>query len=384
MKQEILWLIPIALAPLLVVIMGWLWQRRRGEVSQDREPFDVEAAVRERIEADAGIQGLYADLDFAPWLEWKLKAQIHSLEELIVTTIPDFGRFRNAVTDLGARFDSSVDPEDPALHVLARGEEGSLVRELISAGDDPPRVLALLNQDPVHDALPFLVEIPYYKEGILTWRTPVGVSVIRKGPGDPALFAHRLHEIESLVRTAKIRRDPRLEEDVLDAISRLRRDLHSPTAYFPAPLRALEERIDEWQKDVPTIDKRKQLDTFVRAMVIIQKRFGTASEKDVSESLEEVFAQSRRYLGAPWLQSPGLTNTIVSLVLQVERCRCKQSADRRVLDAIRAEVEAGVYDPEENMRRLRDLEEHGYHVNSLIYSILKRIPDSPTPSGRPD
>ena len=149
-------------------------------------------------------------------------------------------------------------------------------------------------------------------------------------------------------------------------------------------LRALEERIDEWQKDVPTIDKRKQLDTFVRAMVIIQKRFGTASEKDVSESLEEVFAQSRRYLGAPWLQSPGLTNTIVSLVLQVERCRCKQSADRRVLDAIRAEVEAGVYDPEENMRRLRDLEEHGYHVNSLIYSILKRIPDSPTPSGRPD
>ena len=104
----------------------------------------------------------------------------------------------------------------------------------------------------------------------------------------------------------------------------------------------------------------------------------------VSESLEEVFAQSRRYLGAPWLQSPGLTNTIVSLVLQVERCRCKQSADRRVLDAIRAEVEAGVYDPEENMRRLRDLEEHGYHANSLIYSILKRIPDSPTPSGRPD
>jgi hypothetical protein len=375
-KQEILWLILTALALLLAGSLRWLRQRRR-RITQGGKPLDIECVVRDRIEGDHGIRRLYTELSFEPWLEWKLEAHLNLLEELIVTTIPKFGQFRKAIQSLEARFsDSFAAQGDPlqTLHGLFKGESGSLVRELIAAGDDRPRVLSLLNRNPVYDPLPFLVDIPFYKEGRLTWRTPVGVSVIRKGPKDTALFTRKLGEIEDLVRTAKIQREPQRKDDVLKAISKLQRDLGSPTAYFPTSLRTLGGCLRNWQRDVPTFDKRKQLDHFLGKLVTIEHKFDVAETKEIARSGDGL-SLAQCYLEGPWMQSPRVTNKVIALLLRVEQARCKGLATHRVLRTVLAEIVVDAHDPGESMRRLRQLEERGHFVNSLIYSLLHLVTD---------
>ena len=381
MKQEILWLIPTVFALLLAVSLIWLRQRRR--ITQVAKPFDIECVIREKIEGDDDIRRLYSELDFAPWLEWELEANIKALEELIVTTIPKFGQFRKAIQAIEARFSDTYNvPGDPALQTLQelfKGESGSLIRELIAAGDDRSRVLSLLNQNNLYAPLPFLVDIPFHKEGRLTWRTPVSVSVVRKGPKDTALFTCKLHEIENLVKTAKIQRESQRKEDVLKSISKLRRDLRSPTAYFPTSLRAVRDCLRNWQINVPTFDKRNRLDNFLEELFTIEHKFSVVGTKEIARSRDGLsLAQS--YIEGPWMQSARVTNKIVTLLLRVEQARCKSLITQRVLTTVLSEIVVDAYDPGESMRRLRQLEQRGYFVNSLIYSLLNLVTDD---NGKP-
>ncbi len=382
---------PAVIVVLCLILVGsgiWFYVRKKkaralaASLAEAVDDWDLGSEVRKKIESDSGIRFLYSRLGFAPWLERKLEEQTGELAHLILASIPDFRAFRKAVSELQVRYESTAVADDPIARAWTQRKDDDLLAEVVEAGDDQPRVLALLNRDPVHEPLPFLVEMPFYRDGKLTWRTPVGVSLIRKTPGDPAWFAHRLYEIESLVRTAKIRRSTRLTQGVLQALGRLRKDLRAPFAYFPTGLKELEGRLADWLEDVPngvSRDRRAQLDCLISELVSIQhatSREGWAEAGDFAEFRDSVTQQTRRYLDSPWLHTDGLTQALLVHLLDVELPRCEHAKAKRLLDAVREEVRAGFYDGEENARRLRQLETHGFFVNSLVYSLL-RLSDRP-------
>lgn len=74
----------------------------------------------------------------------------------------------------------------------------------------------------------------------------------------------------------------------------------------------------------------------------------------------------------PWLTTYILTTLLTAeLATLPEEARDQTSSPARVLRLIRDEVTSGYYDREETIRRLRQQEERGLYVHSLIYPLLR-------------
>jgi hypothetical protein len=98
---------------------------------------------------------------------------------------------------------------------------------------------------------------------------------------------------------------------------------------------------------------------------------------EVTNFKEMAQKHTRVYLESPWMQTPWLTNYILTNLLDSELVPLRKRAQRKptspvgMLQLIRDEVASGRYDSDENIRRLRQQEEKGLYIHSLVYPLLR-------------
>jgi len=370
----------------IYLLFSYLKNRRPpdGAGEGPESPWDGEGEVRRLIGSTEEVRALYERLGYFPDLAWKAEGFVGELKGLIRAEIPDFAAFRKFLSDLPGQTcpQGSGDGQD-----APSTEDGNdrLLREVLAAGDDPEIVLDLLNRAPVDESMAYLEQLPFYKDGQLIWRTPIDLSILRKGPSDPARFARLLQDLEKLVQTPRPFKDERAGREILELTARLRKDLTRENAYFPTPLRGLEARVAQWASHLPDEAAREmkgQLDGLIGDLVSLRHVFGRAGGQPLSEEKAVLFKEAARrqaktYLDLPWMHTPWLTACLLTnlfdseLALLPPKAFRKPSGPAAVLRRVREEVASTQYDGEENIRRLQQQEERGFFVHSLVYSLLR-------------
>jgi hypothetical protein len=259
---------------------------------------------------------------------------------------------------------------------------------------DRAAVLAVLDRAPVEEALPFVEQIPLVRGGEVTWRTPVELALLRKRPADPVRFERLLEELERLVRGARLARREKARTELTEAIARVRRDARRDGAYMPTSLQALEPALLDWllRAEAPaTLRKREQLEELLAGLLRARRDLAQAAliERGLIEAvlIESVRAQAQLYASSPWVQAPELTGQVLTNLLDAELALLPPASPATLADSaavlrrVRGEVASGHYDGEETARRLRQQEEHGIYVHSLVYALLRvsRLPSDATP-----
>jgi len=377
-------LLPVVCLSVPVLRRG---QRRR-EGTPQKKVWERDQTVRDLIDSEAGIRKLYADLGFYPQIEWRLDRLIRQMKGQIRAEVPDFASLRavlkGILTQRGKEGNGGADPMSQA---WAQKGEDALLLAVLAAADDEGKVLELLNRDAVGEPLPFVEQLPFLRDGTLVWRTPMGLSVIRKRPSNPTHFSSLLYELEHLVRTTEIRRSPRGRNGVLEAISRLKRDLQREDAYFPTSLMTLGSKVSEWlyeAQEPVRRGRREQLDRLLEEMTVLWHAHGLGDEgrrrvaaSQAADFRDAAQRQTKAYLDVPWMHRPCLTDYLLRSLIDSELVALRwwqmltPFAPGRVLKLVRREVTSGQYDGEENIRRLRQQERKGFFVNSLIYALLR-------------
>jgi hypothetical protein len=232
---------------------------------------------------------------------------------------------------------------------------------------------AALNADPVHDQVPFVEQIPVLKNGAITWQSPVHHSLIRRRAADPLLFRSTLAELEKLFGTPHPARAEAARLSVLEAIERLRRELDRDTSYLPTPLQYLEAKLADYRTSSlkPKAQEWMQiLLSVLDGVVVLRNELETRGRFEVRALAE----QGVRYVAAPRIHTPGLTSYILTLLLdkRLETVTRRMSRSHlKAMDLIRVEVMGGSYDAAETADRLRRLEKLGFHIPSVVYSLLR-------------
>ncbi|HEX7184909.1 MAG TPA: hypothetical protein VF756_23990 [Thermoanaerobaculia bacterium] len=339
------------------------------------ETRDEEAELRRTVDGSEELLALYARLGDLPQVERECERLLAGLKGLIRAEIPDFAAFEAALAQLEKEQDGF------------RSENEELLREILAARGDRAAVLRLLNRDPVGQLLPFVEQIPIVRNGEVVWRTPQELALVRKRPVDPKRFEALLDDLDRVVRTSPLRRKPAARDAVLAAIVRVRRDARRENAYMPTPLRALEDEMDVWlhrSQDPAAQRRRKELDDLLLGLLRLRRH---ARRQGSMEDLRETArAQAQLYAGFPWMHTPWLTTCALTnlldaeLALLPEKEKANPATPAGALQRVREEVASRHYDAEETMRRLRQQEERGLYVHSLVYALLRmnRLPESGT------
>jgi hypothetical protein len=355
--------------------------------------WDRAAAVRMLVERTQELRALYGTIGYFPEVDRVCTKLLQELKGLIRAEITDFAAFQDALKVARDRlFQAEAGHRTPASagHSLASvvgGVHDDLLQAILQAGDNQQEVLTLLNRDPVHESLPFIERLPFLKDGQVTWRTPMQHAIIRKRPLDMTRFVHLLSELETLVNTSPLRRQERLCQEVLDAIARLRRSLHTEDAYIPTALLTLERNIVACVQRPPSPKGRArlaQLEGLLGELLAIRHHCGlggTAGRRinrsGFDSCKEMLLHEVKSYLETPWMQIPWLTSFILTSLLETELATVPAplTADRSILTSglrlIHEEVASGRYDCDETVRRLRQLEATGLYVHSFIYALLR-------------
>lgn len=235
------------------------------------------------------------------------------LAGMVRTEIPDFAAFRAAVTEAERGLGAAPDAGGAFL-----AEDVELLREVSAAGDEPGEVLRLLDRDPVRRLLPFVERIPLVRNGERIWRTPVELSLLRKRPEDPERCERLLDELEKLVRTARLPRAEPARVEVLEAVTRARRDARREGAYMPTSLRSLEAAVEAWLRAAPPEARRRRDDLDALLLGLLRVRGARAGSKDLREVAR---SQAQTYACAPWLHTPWLTACALANLLDAELLR---------------------------------------------------------------
>jgi hypothetical protein len=361
-----------AFAAVAAVVFLFLRRKRSrapAPVPQPQEPpsddWDEETALRILVEETPELAALYGRLGYLPEVERDAGRIAGELKGLIRAEIPDFAAFDAALTEIEAQKDQADRPR-------FRAENEALLRSVLAVRGDHEAILRLLNEDPVDQLLPLVEQIPMVRNGEVIWRTPMELTLVRKRPSRPDRFERLLDELDWLVRSARLRRRPAAREAVLAAIVRLRRDAARENAYLPTPMQALAAEVDTWlhrSLDPPTRRRREDLDTLLRGLLRVRHALETGGG-DLREASR---AHAQLYAGQPWMHTPWLTTTVLANLLDTELAALPPSP---VLQQVRDEVSSRHYDSDETIRRLRQQEERGLFVHSLVYALLRmnRLP----------
>lgn len=353
--------------------------------------WDSHAEVQQLLTHSPELCRLYATLGYAPEFEPHCMQLLHELTALISTEVQDFGAFYSTVHDVQAQL-ATLEHGAPPHDLLARerlqkARHDPLWQAVLAAGQDREQVLALLNRDPVHEQLPFIEQIPLAKDGQVVWRTPVEVALVRKRPRDTERFSQVLDALETLFTAPRVLLHPQARQQVLDAMARVRRDVQRPDGYLPTRLQALAEKIAlcVHQALNSTAHRRREaLDRLLEACVTVRHTYacGSAQGSTRAETTVACFRRAAQqhaqyYLNNAWMHTPCLTVHVLTNLLDSDLAPWHTEAQRmtdagaRRLTLIRDEVASGRYDGDEIIRRLRQQEEQGVYVHSLIYPLLR-------------
>lgn len=361
----------------------------------DDEPWDEDTALRRLVDETPELRAVYARLGYLPEVEREAERIVGEVKGQIRAEIPDFEAFVAALGELEAQLAAGPEGEEPSVHPRFRSENEALLRDVLAARGDREEVLRLLNQDPVEQLLPLVEQIPMVRFGEVIWRTPMELALLRKRPVHPGRFERLLDELDWLVRSARLRRRPAAREAVLAAIVRLRRDTARENAYLPTPIQDLASEVEGWlhrSLDPAVRRRREELDGLLRGLLRVRQALamGGGEDKpggdDLPGLLEMTRAHAQAYAGQPWMHSAWLTTFALSNLLDAELASQPQKEPPQpaepagVLRLVRDEVASGHYDAEETIRRLRQQEERGLFVHSLVYALLRmnRLP-APAP-----
>lgn len=360
-------------------------------------PWDEEAALRETVDATPELRALYGRLGYLPEVEREAERIVGEIKGLVRAEIPDFAAFGAALSEVEAQL--ATGSEEDAERPRFRRENEALLRAVLAVRGDEEAVLRLLNEDPVDQLLPLVEQIPMVRNGEVIWRTPMELTLVRKRPSNPARFERLLDELDFLVRSARLRRRPTAREAVLAAIVRLRRDTARENAYLPTPMQALAAEVDGWlhRSQEPAVRRRREeLDVLLRGLLRLRHDLEAGVGGDLRDFRETSRAQAQLYAGQPWMQTPWLTTFALASLLDTELAllpakeRAQPTSPAGVLRLVRDEVASRHYDSDETIRRLRQQEERGLFVHSLVYALLRmnRLPaaalDDSGPVGRAD
>ena len=355
--------------------------------------WDADAVLRQLEASSPQIQSLYLELGYSLTDEQRCQEILDAMRQQIRTEIPDLHVFRDTLTRLIAQAEKSGANTPPALRqARQRKLLDPLLRASLDVLDDEAALLRVLNRNPVMEALPFVEQIPIYRDGKVSWRTPVELKILRKRPRDPGEIIDLLSELHRRVRSSELRRPPPLQNAVLDAIARVERDLRRPNAYLPTSLRALVGRVEDWLHKVGrNVDpeRRQRLDAFLRQLVEVRHCVDCAVAMELpTQRLGELQQRlgpyhrtalelADHYLHAHWLQRPLLGSWLIHNLLSAELAtiamqeRLDRSSVGGVLAMICRETRDGHYDGIETMRRLHQLEARGFYVHSLVFALLR-------------
>jgi hypothetical protein len=337
------------------------------------------------------LRALYASLGYSPELESQATRLLRELNALIRTEIPDFAAFSRVMHHTQMHLKESMPTQNaPALllqECTQQAYAAPLWQAVAAAGEDQAQVLALLNREPVYEQLPFIEQVPFYKDGAVIWRTPVEVTMLRKRPADVTRFGHLLEALEGLFTAPDVLLNSQARQDVLREIARVRRDVQRPHGYIPTSLQALARKVSicvQQSPDATAHGKRQALDRFLATCVSIRRTYSeaiTATQTLSATSLrcfrEAAQQQAQYYLHTTWMQTPWLTVYVLTTLLDADLAalpavtRPPSPAAGHMLALIRAEVASGHYDRSETIRRLRQQEAQGVYVHSFVYPLLR-------------
>ena len=347
---------------------------------------------RQLEELDASgeeVRRLLEGLGYSPQAEKRWPGLWQELKSLIGVEIPDFSALIAALSEIRESSENGEsEAGDPIARARAEKAKDPLLSAVLAAKDDEEAALAILREDSVDQLLPFIEEIPFFRDNQVSWRVPVAIPLLRKRPRDPERFASLLDELVELLDDARTKRRLQARQEVVDSVARLRTALEQEDAYVPAPLKALEAKVVEWLHhafSAKVIERRRQLEHLLRDLTAARQRWivGNANsswplaEDDIAAYRFSALDCTRRYLGAEWMQTSCLTAHALANLLASELLSClPYSVDRLsgptgTLRRVWGEVASGLFDPEESIRRLRDLEPAGIHVHSLVFALLR-------------
>jgi hypothetical protein len=225
------------------------------------------------------------------------------------------------------------------------------------------------------------------KNGVVIWRTPLEHSLIHKRPRDQERFASLLDQLENMFVEVKHPQNRQVHEEVLDAISRVRRDLAKETAYMPTALQALETKVADYMahsRNAATQARKEQMDTLLELLIEFGQRYSSSAlviegsnEMDFVKRRQTIQQQTKKYLECNWMQTPWLTTHLLNILLDCElaildeNTKLTVNSPREVLRIVRNEVNLECYDSDESIRRLQHQESNGLFINSLIYPLLR-------------
>lgn len=343
------------------------------------------------------LRDLYATLGYAPALEQQAAQLLHEAIALIETTLPDFTAFRRSVLQVQSQLDEPA-PGSATMAMLwqerrQKAHTDPLWQAVLTAGDDQTQVLALLNTNAVFAQLPFIEQVPYLSHGQVMWRIPVEVPGLRKRPRDLQRFVMLLDRLEELISTPGVVWHEQTRRDVLNEIARVRRELQRPHGYLPTRLQALQKKVSHCTQQAPFATahaQREALDRCLSTCLAVRQAYGWEHRRPLSsvglaQMREMTQQQAHDYLYTAWMHTPWLTTRLLTNLLDADLAAVPAAvwhhapSPAEPLALIRAEVAAGLYDPEETLRRLRQCEERGVYVHSLAYPLLRlqRTPDVP-------
>lgn len=355
--------------------------------AEPAEGWDEDAALRRQVDETPELRSLYGKLGSLPEVEREAERITGDLKGLIRAEVPDFAAFDAALTEAEAQLAAaSEDPDGAPVRPRFRAENETLLRSVLAVRGDHEAVLRLLNEDPVDQLLPLVEQIPMVRNGEVIWRTPMELTLVRKRPARPDRFERLLDELDWLVRSARLRRRPAAREAVLAAIARLRRDAARENAYLPTPMQTLAAEVDVWlhrSLDPVTRRRREELDGLLRGVLRLRQELASGTGGVGMGSTAR--AQAQLYAGQPWWHTPWLTSAVLANLLGTELAalpekeRGRPSASAQILRLVRDEVVSRHYDSDETIRRLRQQEERGLFVHSLVYALLRmnRLPSTP-------
>lgn len=354
-----------------------------------QEPFDPQEEVLRLVRDEAELRALYDTLGFSLDLEFECQQRLDFMMQMIVAEIPDFPAFLKALETIQAQFNNQekgMYSQQFLEKARFHSEDNNLLNEVLAAGDDQALVLELINRNPVHGPLPFVEQLPFQSRGDIVWRTPIELSIIRKRPANQTEFEHNLDEIERMVSQSRLPRPEQKRKDLQDVISRVRRDLKRENAYIPTSLKLLQCRLDDWLKSHKSREahkRRETLDQLLLELVNVRHDYGQRKNSEllpkqaVRVYKRTTHRQAKAYLESTWMHTPWLTTWLLSAMLDAELCALQDagkdlfSGPIEALRLIYNEVESGYYDSDETIRHLRNEEEKGLYISSLIYALLR-------------
>jgi hypothetical protein len=333
-----------------------------------------EAATPRSLSQLAGespeLAGILARYGYAPGNQEKVRRLLESLKSLIRTEVTDFTAFRQALRGAYLR-----EGDIPRYEVRNR----ELLIAAVEAGDNDQAVLAVLNRNPIYEHVPFVERVPVMRRGEIAWLTPVDHACILKRPADPARFASLLSELDTCFCEPHPARSDALRAQVVEAISRLRRELKRERAYFPTGIQFLEARIAAYESESLDPSARAAVEALTRIFECAERVRSESSApkpmtgRDGKAALKAIREAVSHYLDNSALWNSWTTNYLAEILLSpafLESSVRRPRKARETAALVRAEIASGFYDTEEVNRRIRRLEESGLYVSSVVYGLL--------------